>query len=338
MVLRQPLPSSASTYARDLRTESAAATAAVRRLWRRMGEDFEASWLNVAPDLIRVTDTAQERIATRAQEYIPEVLAETGQRRAARPTLAANAVSLVGTAGDGLPTEGLLYQGVVHARERVAQGATWRQGLSSASTFLSLAVGTLIADTARASETIAMAARPVGGQVRMLNPPSCSRCVILAGRWYRKSTGFQRHPGCDCVHIPASEAVAGDITVDPRAYFDSLDDAGKIKFAGSKANAEAILEHGADINQIVNAYRTGMRTAQLYGRRITYTLEGTTRRGLAYRAMSQAQYVRRQGEMQRVRRGARQWRSPRLMPETILRIAENRADAERLLRLYGWIL
>jgi len=302
-----------------------------------MGEDFESSWLTLAPSMIQVTDLAQERVASLAQQYIPDVLAETGQKRAVAPTLAVNASSLVGTAGDGLPTEGLLYQGVVHARQQVAQGATWRQGLASASGLLTVAVGTLVADTARASESLAMGARPVGGQVRMLNPPSCSRCVVLAGRWYRKSTGFQRHPGCDCVHIPTSEGLAGDLTVDPRAYFDSLDDAGKVKFAGSKANLEAI-ELGADINQIVNAYRTGMRTAQLYGKSITYTLEGTTRHGLAYRAMSQAQYVRRQQEMLRAGQRYRSWRSPRLMPESIFRIATSRADAERLLRLYGWLL
>src|SRR5690348_18342012 len=37
----------------------------------------------------------------------------------------------------------------------------------------------------------------------LLNPPSCQRCAILAGRWYRWSQGFLRHPRCDCVNLPA---------------------------------------------------------------------------------------------------------------------------------------
>src|SRR5690606_23965723 len=41
--------------------------------------------------------------------------------------------------------------------------------------------------------------------VRMLTPPSCSRCTVLAGRWYRKNAGFARHPGC----FPAGAMVSG---------------------------------------------------------------------------------------------------------------------------------
>src|SRR5690606_25790677 len=105
-----------------------------------------------------------------------------------------------------------------------------------------------------------------------------SRCVILAGRFYRKNTGFQRHPGCDCRHIPASESVAGDLAVDPRAYFDSLTEAEQDK-AFTKAGAEAI-RAGADIGQVVNA-RRGMYTAQ--GQLLTR--EGTTSRGRAFQAL-----------------------------------------------------
>ena len=74
-----------------------------------------------------------------------------------------------------------------------------------------------------AAQLDTIARTQITGYVRMLTPPSCARCVMLAGRWYRWNYGFERHPGCDCVHIPASEYVAGDIRVDPKAYFDSLD-------------------------------------------------------------------------------------------------------------------
>lgn len=52
--------------------------------------------------------------------------------------------------------------------------------------------------------------------------------------------------------------------------------------------------------------------------------------------MSQAGYARRQTD---VRNGRRyfQARAPRLMPEAIYEIAEDRADALRLLKLYGYL-
>jgi hypothetical protein len=43
------------------------------------------------------------------------------------------------------------------------------------------------------------------GYIRLLTPPSCARCVILAGRFYRWSDGFKRHPNC----FPAGTIVSG---------------------------------------------------------------------------------------------------------------------------------
>lgn len=148
-----------------------------------------------------------------------------------------------------------------------------------------------------------MARRHVAGYVRMLVPPSCSRCVVLAGNFYRFNAGFERHPRCDCRHIPAAEALAGDLALDTRAYFDSLSEAEQRRVF-TVAGAEAIRD-GADIGRVVNA-RRGMYTAQVGGRRV-----------LATTAVS----------------GSR----VRLMPETIVRVAPNRAERLRLLRLHGYI-
>ena len=131
--------------------------------------------------------------------------------------------------------------------------------------------------------------------------------------------------------------MAGDLTTDPVAYLDSLDKEGLRKALGSEANARAFAD-GADPGQIVNAYRRqlvsprsyvgGVRPAQVYGRSVRYTTEGTTRRGIANWRM-------RQAEAARAGAGGR---TPRLMPESIYQIAQDDADARRLLRLYGWIL
>lgn len=344
MVLSQSLPSSAEQYGRDQRAEIGAAVSAVLRQWRRMGEDFDSSYALIEPSLLQITDVAQSRIAVAAEEYIPAVLAETGQSRSVAPRFNVNVLSLVGTTGDGLTTEGLLYGAVIHAKQLVGAGASASQALGSSSSWLSTSVGTLLSDTGRASEGLATAARPVTGWVRMLEPPSCGRCVALAGKFFKRNAGFQRHPKCDCRHIPSTESVAGDFTVDPRAYFDSLDEAGQAHMVGSIANARAVREFDADPSQLINSYRkatggpSSMQTAQVYGRDVKYTTEGTTRRGLAHKSMAHAGYARQQTNVRL--KGERYFRarSPRLMPESIAKIATNKADEKRLLGLYGWLL
>lgn len=342
-MLRQTLPQSAREYAAAQRAESRRAVARSLVLWRQVGADFDPGWLRIAPLLLAGVEESQERVAAGALAYIPAVLEDTGQARAAAAFATPSAGPLVGVSGDGRPLDTLLYGAVTHSRERVAAGAGIAQALRSGGSWLAQAVSTVLSDTGRQGESLGMGVRPVGGYVRMLNPPSCSRCVILAGRWYPKSSGFQRHPRCDCRHIPAAEAVAGDITVDPMAYINSLTDAEQDAVLG-KAGAEAV-RNGADLNQVVNA-RRGMRSAQIGGRDVLITSEGTTRRGEAYRylAPSGTTIDRSQTAMRRTRNGLeartierRVASRPRLMPETIQQIARDRDDYLRLLRVNGYL-
>lgn len=106
-------------------------------------------------------------------------------------------------------------------------------------------VASIVQDAGRAAESVAIAARPNIGHVRMLNPPSCARCAVLAGRVYRYSTGFLRHPSDDCVMIPTTLANR-DLVQDPvdlmrRGLVTGL----------SKADQQAITD-GADFGQVVN--------------------------------------------------------------------------------------
>ena len=321
----QTLPRSAEVYAREQRAELGAATHAVERIWSGMGEDFDSSFLTVGPQVLQVLDLAQERVATGALGYIPAVLADTGQTRSLNPRYDFDARALVGTAGDGLPTEGLAYEAVITAKTAIKGGSSVREALNQGSQFLTAAVGTLLSDTGRTAEKVAMNSRPVTGYVRMLNPPSCGRCVVLAGKRSKVGEAFDRHPKCDCRNIPASESIAGDLLVDPRAHLDSLSDDELTKALGSKANAQAYRD-GADMNQLINAYRKsgGVSKAQVFGRTVKYTTEATTKRGVYGRAARAA--------------GRDPVRAPRLMPESIYQIATSKADADRLLRLYGWIL
>lgn len=106
-------------------------------------------------------------------------------------------------------------------------------------------VASLVQDAGRVAQSVAVAARPNIGHVRMLNPPSCSRCTVLAGRVYRYSSGFLRHPGCDCVMIPTSLANR-DYAQDP----EDLMRRGLVTGL-SKADQQAIRD-GADFGRVVN--------------------------------------------------------------------------------------
>lgn len=217
-------------------------------------------------------------------------------------------VALAGVASDGRPLDTLFDQ----AKNDFQFG---------------LMVATQLQDAARGAAGVSIASRKHVGYVRMLNPPSCSRCAILAGKYYHFNEGFQRHPKCDCRHIPTTENLAGDLTTNPDAYFRSLSPAQQDQIF-TKAGAQAIRD-GADMSQVVNA-RRGMQTAQVYGREVKITTEGMTTRGIAGKNFND--FGGKQGG--RYRRS----NQVRLMPESIYAAAKDREDAIRLLRLHGYIL
>lgn len=106
-------------------------------------------------------------------------------------------------------------------------------------------IGSLVQSSGRAAESVAVTGRRGVQHVRHLSPPSCSRCAVLAGRVYRYSTGFLRHPGCDCVMVPVTVA-SPDMTYDPAAMAKQ-----GLVTGMSKADLQAIRD-GADLNQVVN--------------------------------------------------------------------------------------
>lgn len=223
----------------------------VARLWGRMGDDFDASWRRYGPAMLAVITEAQTVVTEAASRYVPNVLAETDV--ADRPESDLRPGALVGVASDGRRLDTLAYGGVTEAKSAIGSGASTAQALDSGASFLDLVTTLQVADAARQAVGVLTAGRKnLGGTVRVLNPPSCQRCAILAGRFYRWSKGFDRHPRCDCVNQPVpSEAYAkaeGFITDPMDAYRR-----GEIKDI-TQAQAFA-LDNGADISQVVNATR-----------------------------------------------------------------------------------
>lgn len=320
-------PEVAREYGQALAAERAAALAAIAASWRRMTDDFDASWSMVRPQVVRTAQAAQVEIGQLADTRMPQLIAATAPK-AASPEYEVNVGAWINATGDGRTLDTLTDGAVIHAKQRVGAGASPLAARQAAGEWLLLAVGTALSDTHRGIEQMHGHARRVGGYVRMLNPPSCGRCIILAGKIYRGRQAFERHPGCDCIHVPAAENVAGDIRTDPGEYLNSLDDDKLARALGSKANAQAFRD-GADHSQIINAYRRAgsVQKAQMYGTNIKFTFEGTSRRGWGHRAIQQRHGAARPGRVN----------PARIMPSTIYERATDRDDAIRLLRTYGWI-
>lgn len=305
---------------------AALAVLAAGRTWDQLPASDLDSWTDLLPRLTSTVAAVQLLAARDADPYLAAVLREENARADAEGRVRPEAFA--GVAGDGRPVESLLYEPIVAAKVAIGDGATTTQAMTSARASLLTMVATAVQDAGRAAVSTATTARPrVTGYVRMLNLPSCSRCVVLAGKHYKWNEGFQRHPRCDCRHIPASEDVAGDLRTDALEAIKSGQVTGL-----SKADTTAIVEDGADVSQVINAHR-GMSTAQVFGQRLKITSEGTTRRGLAGVRLGarNADAVKLPG--QRYRRAT----APRLMPESIYRIAKDRDDAIRLLKRNGFL-
>ena len=232
---------------------------AFRREWAAMGADFETAWAAISPRLLLLMTAAQLRAMAEAEAYV--WLAAQQQDIMVEPLGRVNTRAYLARASDERSMRTLLYGAVVRSKETLARGGSLDQALASGGRFLDLVVQTQVADAGRAAESIAITATPaLTGYTRMLNPPACARCIILAGKWFRWNDGFERHPRCDCLHVPsaAAESVVAPSAIDPHAYFESLSHEEQDRIFGP-VQAQAIRD-GANIFQVVNA-RRGMATA-----------------------------------------------------------------------------
>lgn len=295
------LPDAATAYYQAQQRVSASTLVLARRLWATLGQgDFDQAWRALGPQLMVVLMAGQQASAAQAVAYVPAVLNELNID--AEPVAQVSVRSLVGVASDGRPLDSLLYQTVVRTRTALGQGETLAASLQSGGALLDDIVAMQVVDAGRAAETLESVVRPkVTRYARMLVPPSCARCAILAGHVYGWHADFKRHPGCDCRKIPANESVAGDLTTDPRAAVES----GRVTGL-SKADTQAVLD-GADPRKVVNSSR-GMYSEQ----GLKLTREGTMTKGA---------------------------KRVRLRPESIYKITGNdRAEALRLLQHHGYVL
>lgn len=310
------------THAR-LRTARAAARA-THALWQQVDRsNLISSWTVLLGSVLAVVTAAQLQTAQASEPWLERLLG-TDPDRPQSDRL--NPASLTGMDGTGRPLAGVLMAPAWAALRAVADGQPIVQAIARGQYLLDALVRTAIADTGRSADQVSMAVRPaVTSYIRVVNGGACPRCLILAGREYPFNAAFQRHPRCTCGQEPVTREHQPR-AASPQELYDAMPAEQRRKAFG--AAAVKAIDEGADIAQVVNA-RRGMASATVYGRRLQTTTEGVTRRGLAGKRLGDFQ--KRAGSRYAVSR------TPRLMPEEIFRLADDRAHALRLLRLHGYL-
>lgn len=203
---------------------------AVERAWRERKRLREQA----AKEAERLASRGPYAVAASVQTYQAQAL--LGSAAALNAILAEQAIS---AAAEATPQPQSLLSGVVELAQLLAR--------TDSVPALSRLVETMVTDAARTMRAVDMATRPaVTGYVRYLVGPSCGRCVVLAGRVYRYSTGFRRHPQCNCEMCPVSDDLDPNLITDP----DQAIREGLVTDL-TKADAEA-LEAGADLGRVVN--------------------------------------------------------------------------------------
>lgn len=297
---------------------------AVKQVRRRWGlidpASIAATWQAIAKTVTALVTAYQAEAARGVDSYVAAAM--TLEAATPDPVGATVAAAFAGIASDGRNLADLLDYPAFHALDLITAGMDSGSALAQAGTSLDRIVSTQIQDAARVATGVAMVNdRRTVGFIRMVSASACSRCVILAGTWYRYDAGFARHPNCSCIGMPSSEVITPQT---PRELFDAMSPA-QLKLSGwSTADVQAIND-GADIGQVTNAHRD-LRSVSIAGQTLKTTLQGSTRRGFA-------------GQRLGAKRGQR---AVRLTPESVYaearRLGWSRNETIQELRRYGYIL
>jgi len=262
------------------------------------------SWRMQLPVVAAGLTGAQLAAAQSADPYVAAAMTAQGVPPAAEAALVAAAFA--GITADGRDLVSLLDRPVIATLVAIRQGADVSRAMAVGAVNLDTIVRTEVADAGRAADLVANVAKGADGYVRMVVGATCNRCIILAGRWYRWSAGFERHVRCDCVSVPAREG--DEPLTSPEAIYADLTPEERSR-AGWSRDEQAAIALGADLAQVTNIHRQGS-LYEVGGRQ--FTRESATRRGTSPGA--------------------------RITPRQIFRDANgDRGEALRLLRRFGYI-
>lgn len=234
------LPAATAELYRTQQRRIVATLALTRREWSHMGADFDTSWAQVGPKVLILAASSRLGAARAAEAYVAGIVG-------VKPVARVDTHALARLASDGRSLATLLDEAVIVAKVGVRDGLSPAAALARGGSWLDMAVHTQVADASRDAQRLAVVARPRVELVRVANAPCCQRCAVLAGRIYRFSQGFQRHPRCDCTMLPTTVAArdAKGLTIGP----DDVRDL-------TQRQRDAIAA-GHDFNKVVNDYQRG---------------------------------------------------------------------------------
>lgn len=293
----------------------------IQSVWNGMeGKNFQEKWewFNAVarPAMLRIILNGEARSLLTTEEYLRVVSLVQGMEMpqvatAAFVTPEDTLDAVLGSQMNNFVVETI--QGKPENLAKISAGVKFLQTANSA-----------LMDVGRDATSAAMiTSDDVYGYVRVLQHPSCKRCAVMAGREYKKNTQFQRHTNCDCQTLPIAEAY-DDATTDPVQAIKDGNVTGL-----SKADTEAITEHGADVSQVINASQGTYKT-NLLGEPVKATYTGTSSRAVAGRRLGDL-------EKQPGRR-YRQTKNTRLTPSQILKLAEGNPErAREMLWNHGFV-
>ncbi|ONI87362.1 hypothetical protein ALI22I_23365 [Saccharothrix sp. ALI-22-I] len=287
--------------------------------------DPSASWVEeIRPQVVTAVEEAQQESAALAPLYIAGTLLAAGAVSAPLALLVASA--FVGMAANGLVLSALMDFAFGYYRRAKAADVPETEARALGLAKLLTYVATETNDTARLAVHVGAVVEPdIAGYERVVTLPACGRCILLSGRLYRFSTGFLRHPNCDCSMRPVTSEQwrEGGSSRSPQALFDGMTRAQQDKAFG-KGEAAAI-RAGADIGRVVNARR---RNQVYVAGGYEFTREATTTRGIG----------RQLGEL--AKRGGRYRRSQVPRPtaaQLVNAVSQDQAELIRQLRRFGYL-
>jgi hypothetical protein len=255
-----PLPQATEDFYATMQRYQLMLVVAGRKLWSKMAPDaMDASWQQISPRMTAFTAGAQLAGATAGTNYVAQVLDEQGIT--AEPAATVRPQAFSGVASDGRSLVGLLDGAVVNAKRAVTRGMDGGDALLNGQRWLEQALQSAVADAMRDATAASIVVRPKVGWVRVVNAPCCSRCAVLAGKFYAWNEPLKRHPQCDCINQPTTRDEADQYLVDPKRLVES----GLI--TDLTANQRKRLDDGAGLVKVLNESRDRWRERMAADRR-----------------------------------------------------------------------
>ncbi|WP_328611773.1 hypothetical protein OG943_22525 [Amycolatopsis sp. NBC_00345] len=287
--------------------------------------DPRGSWTEARSTIVDAVAQAQADAAALAPRYIAGTLAAAGA--VSRPLGEIVAAAFAGRAANGLSLASLMDFAFTYYRRALAPHDPPSEASSMGLARLLRYSSTEVADAGRLAVHVGSVLEPeVAGYERVVHLPACGGCIQLAGRLYRYSTGFLRHPRCDCSMKPVTREQwrtqrAGNT---PAALFEAMTRQQQDKAFGP--GGAAAIRAGADLSRVINARRKG--SVYVAGGR-EYTRDSTTVRGVGRQL---GQLGRTRGQRHRTSGTARP------TPAQLVTSVSDKAELIEQLRRFGYVV